>query len=357
MQLFCITGWTWWKSGANAQEGDGMAENTTIMVTGGGGYVGSLLVPTLLERGHRVRVADLFWYGEDVFGNANRHPNLSRVRADIRDTSAMAEAVRGVDAVIHLACISNDPSFELNPQLGRTINLDAFPGLVNAAVKAGVRRFIYASSSSVYGVKSDPQVTEDAVPEPLTDYSRFKLECEKLLMQLAGKSGMTCAIVRPATVCGYAPRLRLDLTVNILTIHALVNRRIRIFGGKQLRPNLNIMDMVRAYELFLTAPHGLIHGVPFNIGFENHPVERIAEIVKDTLSDAGIELAYETTDDIRSYQVNSDRVRNTLGFAPQHMIEEAVTSIAKAYHDGAIKDPMTNPLYYNIKRMQQLHLS
>jgi nucleoside-diphosphate-sugar epimerase len=327
----------------------------TIIVTGGGGYVGSQLVPTLLERGHHVRVADLFWYGEEVYGNSNRHPNLKRMQADIRDTGAMEKAMRGADAVIHLACISNDPSFELNPQLGQSINLDAFPGLVNSALKTGVKRFIYASSSSVYGVKSDPQVTEDAFPEPLTDYSRFKLDCEKLLMQLAGKSDMTCAIVRPATVCGYAPRLRLDLTVNILTINALVNRRIRIFGGKQLRPNLNILDMVRAYELFLTAPHNLIHGVPFNIGFENHPVERIAEIVKDTLGAAGIELAYEATDDIRSYQVNSDRVRNILGFTPQHTIEEAVTSIAKAYRNGDIKNPMTNPLYYNIKRMQQVN--
>lgn len=332
-----------------------MADIKTIAVTGGGGYVGSQLVPTLLKRGHRVRVADLFWYGEDVYGDANRHPNLMRIRADIRDAKAMEQAAQGADAVIHLACISNDPSFELNPQLGRSINLDAFPGLVNAALTAGVKRFIYASSSSVYGVKSDPQVTEDALPEPLTDYSRFKLDCEKLLMQLAGKSGMTCAIVRPATVCGYAPRLRLDLTVNILTIHALVNRRIRIFGGKQLRPNLNILDMVRAYEMFLDAPAQLIHGVPFNIGFENHTVEHIAEIVKATLGDPGIELAYEHTDDIRSYQVNSDRVRRVLGFAPQHTIEEAVASIATAFRSGLLKDPMTNPFYCNIKRMQQVN--
>jgi nucleoside-diphosphate-sugar epimerase len=325
-------------------------------VTGGAGYVGSALVPRLIARGYRTRVLDLYLYGEDVLDTVRGHSALEEIKGDLRDPATVARAVEGCDAVIHLACISNDPSFELNPVLGKSINLDAFPNLVQAAQAAGVKRFIYASSSSVYGVKDEPDVREDAAPAPLTDYSRFKLDCERILMDLAGTSPMTCAILRPATVCGYAPRMRLDLTVNILTIHALVNRKIRIFGGKQLRPNLNIRDMVRAYELFLAAPAAKIHGVPFNVGFQNYAVEEIARIVKRTLADERIELAYEPTDDIRSYHVNSDRARETVGFVPKHTLEEAVSSIADAYRQGRLRDPLANPLYYNIKRMNEIAL-
>jgi nucleoside-diphosphate-sugar epimerase len=328
-----------------------------VLVTGGAGYVGAMLVPRLLELGYAVRVLDLYIYGDHVLQTVRGNPRLEEVKGDLRDVGTVARAMQGCDAVIHLACISNDPSFELNPLLGRSINLDAFPGLVRSAMSAGVKRFIYASSSSVYGVKDEPDVKEDTPPDPLTDYSRFKLQCEHILMDLAGKSGMTCAIVRPATVCGFSPRLRLDLTVNILTIHALVNRRIRVFGGKQLRPNLNIQDMVRAYELFLEAPAARIHGIPFNVGFENHSVENIAAMVKEALGDASVAVVHEPTDDIRSYHVNSDRVRDVLGFLPQHTIQDAVTSIAAAYRAGELREPMSNPLYYNIKRMQQLALN
>ena len=326
-----------------------------VLVTGGGGYVGSALVPALLKQGHRVKVVDTFWYGENVFDDCNAHPALTRIPKDIRDTAAMKEAMRGVDAVIHLACISNDPSFELDPKLGKSINLDAFPGLLDAARANGVKRFIYASSSSVYGVKEQPDVRESDPPDPLTDYSRFKLDCEHLLMEEKGKD-MTRVIVRPATICGYAPRLRLDLTVNILTIHALVNRKIRIFGGKQMRPNLHVLDMVRAYEMFLSAPAEKIDGVPFNVGFENRMVEDIAKLVQRVLGDEGIALEYVPTDDNRSYHINSDRVRQVLGFAPKYTIEDAVRSLSEAYRAGRISDPMTNPMYQNIKRMRQMAL-
>ena len=327
-----------------------------VLVTGGGGYVGSALVPQLLKTGYAVKVVDTFWYGEDVFAEANRHPGLTRIKSDIRDTGAMKQAMKNVDAVIHLACISNDPSFELDPTLGKSINLDAFPGLLQAALDNGVKRFIYASSSSVYGVKDVPDVREDAEPLPLTDYSRFKLDCERLLMQRVDGKKMTRAIIRPATVCGYAPRLRLDLTVNILTIHALVNRKIRIFGGQQMRPNLHVLDMVRAYELFLTAPAEKLDGVPFNVGFRNETVENIARIVQRVIGDEGIELEYVPTDDNRSYHVNSDRVRQVLGFEPKYTIEDAVRGIVVAFRAGQIPDPMTNPMYQNIKRMRQLAL-
>ncbi len=328
----------------------------TILITGGGGYVGSALVPALLKQGYRVKVVDLFWYGRDVFGEANQHPQLERIELDIRDGTRLKKALAGVDAVIHLACISNDPSFELDPSLGKSINYDAFAGLLQGAVDQGVRRFIYASSSSIYGVKEDPNVREDAKPQPLTDYSRFKLDCERDLLAHPKVNGMERVIVRPATVCGYAPRLRLDLTVNILTIHALVNHKIRIFGGKQLRPNLNIQDMVRAYQVFLEVPGKKIDREAFNVGFQNRSVEDIAKMVRDTLADPSIELEYTPTNDNRSYHVNSEKIKRVLGFEPKFTIEDAIRSIAEAYRAGKIPDPFTNTMFSNIKRMQELKI-
>src|SRR5436190_3107467 len=260
---------------------DNLSGFNTILVTGGGGYVGSALVPELLRHGYCVKVLDLFWYGENVFGEHNEHLCLERVKLDIRDSAKLKQALKGVDAVIHLACISNDPSFELDPGLGKSINYDAFAGLLQGSIDQGIKRFIYASSSSIYGVKETPDVREDAEPMPLTDYSRFKLDCERDLLAHPGLKGMECVIVRPSTVCGYAPRLRLDLTVNILTIHALVNHKIRIFGGKQLRPNLNIRDMARAYLALLDAPAAKVDRQAFNVGFQNRPVEDIAKMVRD----------------------------------------------------------------------------
>ena len=327
-----------------------------VLVTGGAGYVGSSLVPALLDEGYRVRVVDLFWYGRHVFGEYAEHPRIELVELDIRDTSRLAAAMKDVDAVIHLACISNDPSFELDLELGKSINYDCFAGLLQAAIERGVKRFIYASSSSIYGVKDEPEVCEDAKPVPLTDYSRFKLDCERELLAHANANGMVRVIVRPATVCGYAPRLRLDLTVNILTIHALVNHKIRIFGGRQLRPNLNIKDMVRAYQVLLNAPAEKVDCEAFNVGFENRAVEDIAELVRETLGDSTIALEYTPSDDNRSYHVNSDKIKRVLEFEPLFTLPDAIHSIADAYHAGKIPDPFQSTLYSNIKRMQELHV-
>ena len=231
-----------------------------VLVIGGAGYVGAVLVPKMLEAGYRVTVFDLFIYGEDVFDAVKSDPKLKLVRGDMRDATAVADAMKGCDAVIHLACISNDPSFELDPELGKSINLDSFRPTVKAAKKAGVRRFIYASSSSVYGVKEGVAVTEDLSLEPLTDYSKFKVACEKILTE-EREPGFVTAIIRPATVCGYSPaRQRLDVIVNILTNHAVHNNKIKIMGGAQLRPNIHIQDMARVYLKALELPDEKVDG-------------------------------------------------------------------------------------------------
>ena len=193
-----------------------MVQNRKVLVTGGAGYVGSALVPQLLDCGYSVTVLDLFIYGDNVFGSNHNHPRLKKVKGDIRNQSIVESALSGCTDVIHLACISNDPSYDLNPELARSINYDAFQPLVKCSKNAGVNRFIYASSSSVYGIKKEEEVTENLSLEPLTDYSKYKALCEDIL-QAERELGFSTVTIRPSTVCGYAPRLRLDHTVNILT--------------------------------------------------------------------------------------------------------------------------------------------
>ncbi len=322
-----------------------------ILVTGGAGYVGSVLVPELLERGYFVRVLDLFIYGDTL----EKHPGLELIKGDIRDKEILKKAVEGCEAVIHLACISNDPSFDLDPALGESINLDAFEPLVKASKESGVKRFIYASSSSVYGIKETENVTEDMELEPLTDYSRFKAMCEEILMKYQSED-FTIVTIRPATVCGYSPRQRLDVIVNILTNHAIVNRKIKIFGGAQKRPNIHIKDMAGAYILLLEAPKENVAGRIFNAGYENHTVSKIADTVKKVIGPEGIELETVPTDDNRSYHISSRKIFDELGFKAHHTIEEAVRDLKKAFAKGLIRNSMSNPMYYNIKRMKEINL-
>lgn len=329
-----------------------------VAITGGAGYVGSALVPALLRSGYDVTVLDLFLYGapEVVLASVKDHPRLRCVRLDIRDEPSLTRALEGAEAVVHLACISNDPSFELDPQLGTSINYEAFPGLLRALRANQVKRLIYASSSSVYGIQSQPDVREDAPCKPLTDYSKYKLLCEELLAT-ALRDDCEWVIVRPATVCGYAPRLRLDLTVNLLTLHALVKREITVFGGSQLRPNLHIEDMVTAYQRLLEAPASRIHRAVFNVGYQNRTVSELAELVRRQVGDASVSITVKPTDDLRSYHINADRIREVLGFVPRRTIEDAVQTLCEAYRAGRIPDPMTDPRYVNIKTMQQCRLS
>lgn len=326
-----------------------------VLVTGGAGYVGAVLVPKLLQAGYGVTVLDLFLYGDEVFGEYGQHAELRQIKGDLRDASAVADALTDCDAVIHLACISNDPSFELNPDLGRSINLDAFRPLVQAAKKAGVKRFIYASSSSVYGVKDDPEVTEDLTLEPLTDYSRFKADCERIL-EAEREPGFTTCTVRPATVCGYSPRQRLDVIVNILTNHAVNRGRIKVFGGDQKRPNIHIQDMCAVYLELLRQPAEKIDGQIFNAGGRNHTVAELAQIVKDSV---GGDLAIDVlpTDDPRSYHVCSERIAETIGWRPSLGIQDAVKDLVDAFEKGLLPDSMEDSRYYNIKRMQEVSLS
>ena len=252
-----------------------------VLVTGGAGYVGNVLTPRLLKEGYKVTVYDTLYFGKETLPLS--HPNLTVLQGDIRDTAKLAKAFQGVEAVLHLACISNDASFELDEKLSTTINLDAFEPMVIAAKKAGIKRFVYCSSSSVYGVSDKPDVTEDHPLVPLTLYNKYKGMCEPLLKRHTDDN-FTGVIIRPATVCGYAPRQRFDLSVNILTNHAVNANKITVFGGSQLRPNLHVQDYCDAVELFLTAPADKIQTETFNVGTQNLSLMQIAHLVRDVVS-------------------------------------------------------------------------
>ncbi len=325
-----------------------------VMVVGGGGYVGAVLVPKLLRESYRVKVYDLFIYGEEVFDAVRNHPNLKLVRGDVRDLELLEKEIERIDAIIHLACISNDPSFELDPELGRSVNYDCFEPLVKLAKAKGVKRFIYASSSSVYGVKECDNVSEDMECSPLTDYSRFKLMCEEIVLQHAD-DGFVGLVLRPATVCGYSPRQRLDLIVNILSNHAVNRRRITVTGGPQKRPNIHIDDVTDLYVKALEWPGDKINRKIFNAGYENFTVSELAEQVK-TIVGEDVEIVVEPTNDPRSYHISSELIRRELGYFPRRSIEEAVRELKAAIESGRLQDPMNNPLYFNIKRMKEIRL-
>ena len=327
-----------------------------VLVTGGAGYVGSLLTPQLLDLGYNVTVYDIMYFGDDFLPRSN--PKLKIVNGDIRDTGKLAQAFKGIDAVISLACISNDASFELDEKLSTSINLDAFEPMVIAAKQAGVKRFVYCSSSSVYGVSESPDVTEEHPLVPLTLYNKYKGMCEPLLFKHQSPD-FVCVTIRPATLCGYAPRQRLDLSVNILTNHAINNNKITVFGGSQKRPNLHVQDMVDLYKLLLTVPDDKIAGQTFNAGFQNMSIMEIAQVVKRIVEQEfpekkDVPIVTTPSDDLRSYHVNSDKIQRVLGFKPQRSVEDAVRDLCAAFKAGKLADSMNDTFYFNVRRLKEL---
>ena len=323
-----------------------------ILVTGGAGYIGSVLVPKLLADGREVTVLDSFVFGREPLAAVTDHPGLTLVEADLRDHERVSEVLRSRpwEAVIHLAAISNDPSSELDPELTRQVNLVALEHLFREAKAAGVPRLLYASSASVYGLKDDPEVTEDLALEPRTDYARLKARGEEILFELADDAFCGVA-VRAATVCGWSPRLRLDLTVNLLTDHALRRGEIRVFGGTQQRPNIHVQDLTDFYRLLLDAPAEAVNGEAFNVSRENASVGELAERIRGEI-DPALTIRVVPTDDDRSYHLNADKVERVLGFRPATPLEEAVRELRDAYGDGRVPDP-DHPRHRNVEHLKR----
>lgn len=325
-----------------------------ILVTGGAGYVGCVLVPKLLAAGYAVVVYDLMLFGSEGLPS---HPNLEVVTGDLRDVPAYRKALAGVDAVIHLACISNDPSFELDPSLSKSINYDCFEPMVVASKEAGVKRFIYASTSSVYGVSEAPEVTEDFPLVPLTDYNKYKGLCEPHLLRHQSPD-FTTVIIRPATVCGYSPRMRLDLTVNILTNLAVNKGQITVFGGSQKRPNIHIDDISELYVELLETPADMIAGDTFNAAYQNYTVAEIAQMVKAVVErempERGpIEVLTSPSNDLRSYHVSAQKIKATLGWEPKRSLEDAVRDLCAAFKAGKLPDSLSDDRYVNVRTVKQ----
>ena len=306
-----------------------------VLVTGACGYKGSVLVPKLLAAGHVVVAFDTMWFGNFL----TPHPALTVVEGDVRDADGID--LRGVEAIVHLASIANDPCGDLDPKLTWEVGALATMRLADRAVRSGVGRFVYASSGSVYGVTDEPQVTEDLPLDPISEYNKTKMVAERVL--LSYRDAMVVQIVRPATVCGCSPRMRLDVSVNMLTMQALSRGRITVFGGDQTRPNIHIDDITDLYLFLLDHPE--VRGV-YNAGFENLTIRDIAARVT---RQAAAEVVFSPSNDPRSYRVNSDKLL-AAGFRPRKTVDDAISEIVASYRRGDLKD---EERFYNLKWMQR----
>ena len=306
-----------------------------ILVTGACGYKGTVLVPKLLARGHEVVAFDIMWFGNFL----KPHPKLKVIKGDVRDIDGVP--LDHVDAIVHLSSVANDPCGDLDPKLTWEVSALATMQLADKAVRKGVKRFVYASSGSVYGIKDEPQVTEDLELKPISEYNKTKMVAERVLLSYS--NDMAVQIIRPATVCGYSPRMRLDVSVNMLTMQALAKRRITVFGGQQTRPNIHIDDITDVYLFMLDHPE---HRGVFNAGFENIS---IMDIARQVTTHAEAEIVVTESNDPRSYRVNSDRLLAT-GFRPKKTVGHAIREIIAKYHSGELKD---EERFYNLKWMQR----
>ena len=332
-----------------------MVKLNKIFITGGAGYVGSRIVPFFLQNNYEVCVYDNMYFGSD---HLKQHENLTLVKGDVRDTKKVEDHCKGYDIFLHLACISNDASFELNEELSKTINYDCFEPMVLAAKKSGIKRFIYASSSSVYGVSEEKDVKEDHKLVPLTLYNKFKGMCEPQLLKHTDEN-FTGVIFRPATVYGCSNRMRFDLSVNILTNHVIKNKKILVFGGSQLRPNLHIEDYCDAVKLLCETDKNIIKNEIFNVGYQNLSILEIAKKVKKIVESKfenikNIEIELQESNDIRSYHINSDKISNLLKFKPERTLEYGIAEICDAFKNGLYQDSFDNLNYYNVKKIKLL---
>lgn len=307
-----------------------------ILLTGGCGYVGTLLTQSLLDHGHTVTVVDLQWFGNFL----KPHPKLTVLREDIRNEDQLPMA--GVEVVMHLANIANDPCSDLNSKMNWEVNALATMQLVERAIDHKVKQFIFASSGSVYGVKEEAEVTEELSLVPISDYNKTKMISERVLLSYQDR--ILINTIRPATLCGYSPRMRLDLSVNMLTIQALVNGKITVFGGDQTRPNMHIQDMLRVYHHFLANPK--FTGI-FNAGFENISILEIAERVQKVVP---AQIIVTPSNDPRSYRLSSKKLLAT-GFSPRFTVADAVQDVINAYRDGRLKN---DDIYYNVRTMKKI---
>lgn len=344
-------------------KGQEIYKKKDVLVVGGAGYVGSVLVPKLLKEGYKVRVFDNYTYsktnelGADIFGDLIDHKSLEQIKGDVRDEKAIDEAVSEMTNVIHLACISNDPSFDLDRQLGKDVNYLSFFKFIKAINKYKTERLVYASSASVYGVKTEKEVTEELPLEPLTDYALYKAFCEKAIQDLISPENTSWVILRPSTVYGYGPRQRLDLVVNIMTNNALNRGEMRVDGGQQQRPNIHMDDVTSLYLLMLTLPKDKIAGKIYNAGNENLSVMQIAEIVQEIVGEVTgkeVTLNIQDTKDNRSYRVSSRKIREEIGWKPEKNIRDGIRELVQAFQDGKIPNPLSDSRYVNIKRLQEL---
>jgi nucleoside-diphosphate-sugar epimerase len=306
-----------------------------ILVTGACGYKGTVLVPKLLAAGHEVVGFDIMWFGNFL----KSHPKLKVVKGDVRNIDEVP--LEGVEAIVHLSSVANDPCGDLDPKLTWEVSCLATMQLADRAMRRGIKRFVYASSGSVYGVKDEPQVTEDLELLPISEYNKTKMVAERVLLSYADK--MAVQIIRPATVCGYSPRMRLDVAVNMLTMQALTREHITVFGGQQTRPNIHIDDIAEVYLFMLQHPE---HTGIYNAGFENISIMDIAERV---VEHAPAKITVSASNDPRSYRVNSDKLLKT-GFKPKKTVEDAIKELVHKFRSGELKD---EERFHNLKWMQK----